>query len=38
VTIASTWQDPRGTKERKLVLSRGENDRWQWLGTIERFQ
>ena len=37
VTIASTWQDSRGTKDRKLVLSRGENDRWQWVGTIERF-
>lgn len=37
VTIASTWQDARGTKERKLTLTRGENDRWVWSGTIERF-
>jgi hypothetical protein len=37
VTIASTWQDARGTKERKLTLMRGENDRWAWTGTIERF-
>jgi hypothetical protein len=37
VTIGSTWQDARGTKERKLMLRRGENDRWAWSGTIERF-
>ena len=37
VTIASTWQDARGTKEKKLTLMRGENDRWSWSGTIERF-
>ena len=37
LTIGSTWQDARGTKERKLTLTRGENDRWAWSGTIERF-
>jgi hypothetical protein len=37
LTVASTWQDSRGTKERKLMLRRGENDRWEWQGTIERF-
>src|SRR2546428_12785662 len=37
LTVASTWQDARGTKERKLMLRRGENDRWEWQGTIERF-
>ena len=37
LTIASTWQDSRGTKERKLMLRRGENDRWEWQGTLERF-
>lgn len=34
--IASTWQDSRGTRERKLMLRSGENDRWEWDGTIER--
>ena len=37
LTVASTWQDSRGTKERKLMLRRGENDRWEWQGTLERF-
>ena len=37
LTIGSTWQDPRGTKERKLMLNRGANDRWEWIGTLERF-
>lgn len=37
VTIGSTWQDARGTKERKLRLTRREGDRWAWSGTIERF-
>ena len=37
LTAASTWQDSRGTKDRKLMLYRGENDRWEWQGTIERF-
>ena len=37
VTIGSTWQDSRGTKERKLMIRRGDNDRWEWWGTIERF-
>jgi hypothetical protein len=38
LTVASTWQDSRGTKERKLMLRRGDNDRWEWWGTLERFQ
>jgi hypothetical protein len=37
LTVASTWQDSRGTKARKLMLVRGQNDRWEWLGTLERF-
>lgn len=37
LTVGSTWQDSRGTKEPKLMLRRGENDRWEWQGTIERF-
>lgn len=35
LTIRSTWQDARGTVERKLWLRRGINDRWEWAGTIE---
>ena len=38
LTVASTWQDSRGTLDRKLMLYRGENDRWEWQGTIERFR
>ena len=38
LSVASTWQDSRGTKSRKIMLQRGENDRWAWWGTIERFQ
>ena len=38
VTIQSTWQDARGTVERKLMLRGGVNDRWEWHGTIERFR
>ena len=38
LTIQSTWQDARGTVERKLMLRGGENDRWEWHGTIERFR
>jgi len=38
LTVASTWRDSRGTKERKLMLRQGENDRWEWQGTLERFQ
>lgn len=38
LTVASTWQDSRGTQERKLMLRRGENDRWEWHGTIERYR
>lgn len=37
LTIGSTWQDSQGSKERKLMLIRGENDRWEWLGTLERY-
>jgi hypothetical protein len=37
LTIGSTWQDSRSTKERKLMIRRGENDRWEWWGTLERF-
>lgn len=37
LTIGSTWVDSRGTKDRKLMLRRGENDRWEWWGTLERF-
>jgi hypothetical protein len=36
LTVGSTWQDTRGTRERKLMLRRGENDRWEWHGTLER--
>jgi hypothetical protein len=36
LSVNSSWEDSRGTKERKLMLQRGENDRWVWLGTIER--
>lgn len=38
LSVASTWQDSRGTKSRKIMLQRGENDRWASWGTIERFQ
>lgn len=38
LTIQSTWQEPRRTVERKLMLRRGLNDRWEWHGTLERFQ
>ena len=38
LTIQSTWEDARGTVERKLMLRRGINDRWEWHGTIERFR
>jgi hypothetical protein len=37
LTIGSTWTDSRGTKERKLMLWRIDNDRWEWHGTLERF-
>jgi hypothetical protein len=36
LTIGSTWQDSRFTRERKLMLRRGENERWEWQGTLER--
>lgn len=38
LTIQSTWQDASGTVERKLMLRRGINDRWEWHGTLERFR
>lgn len=38
LTIQSTWQDARGSVERKLMLRPGVNDRWEWHGTIERFR
>ena len=38
LTIGSTWLDSRGTQERKLMLVRGANERWEWQGTIERFR
>lgn len=38
LTVSSTWQDARGTVERKLMLRRGVNDRWEWHGTIERLR
>lgn len=38
LTIASSWQDSRGTVERKLMLRNGVNDRWEWHGTLERFR
>jgi hypothetical protein len=41
LTVGSTWQDPRdpkGPQERKLMLRRGDNDRWEWMGTLERFR
>ena len=36
--VVSTWTDASGPQERKLVLSRGDNDRWEWVGTIERYR
>jgi len=36
LTAASTWR-ATVTKERRLMLRRGENDRWELQGTIERF-
>jgi hypothetical protein len=36
LTIASTWRDSRGTRELKLMLRRGANDRWEWQGTLGR--
>ena len=38
LTIESTWAPGQiPPKDRKLMLRRGENDRWEWQGTIERF-
>ncbi|HEV8229701.1 MAG TPA: hypothetical protein VGQ86_07065 [Candidatus Limnocylindria bacterium] len=37
VTIASTWKDATGSKDRKLAIRRGVNDHWDWEGTLERF-
>jgi len=36
LTAASTWRETI-TRDRKLMLRRGENDRWEFWGTIERF-
>src|SRR5256886_2251815 len=36
LTEASTWRETI-TRDRKLMLRRGENDRWECWGTIERF-
>jgi hypothetical protein len=36
LTAASTWRETI-TRERKLVLRRGENDRWELQGTLQRF-
>ena len=36
LTAASTWRETI-TRDRKLMLRRGENDRWECWGTIERF-
>jgi hypothetical protein len=40
--IGSTWEGgqsagtPPKIRERKLMLRRGDNDRWEWHGTLER--
>lgn len=34
--LGATWQDARGSRERKLMLRRGENDRWEVEGTLCR--
>jgi hypothetical protein len=36
LTAASTWRETL-TKERKLMLRRGDNDRWELQGTLQRF-
>ncbi len=36
LTAASTWRETI-TRERKLVLRRGDNDRWELQGTLQRF-
>jgi len=36
LTASSTWRETLA-KERKLMLRRGENDRWELQGTLERF-
>jgi hypothetical protein len=36
LTVSSTWRETLA-KERKLMLRRGENDRWELQGTLERF-
>jgi hypothetical protein len=41
LTAASTWVDPRdpkGPQDRKLMLRKGENDRWEMEGTLERYR
>jgi hypothetical protein len=36
LTAASTWRDSLFTRARKLMLRRGENDRWELQGTTDR--
>ena len=36
--IVSTWTDANGPQERKLILTKGDNERWEWVGTIERYR
>ena len=36
LTAASTWRETL-TRERKLMLRRGDNDRWELQGTLQRF-
>jgi hypothetical protein len=35
---AITRRDPSGTRDRKLMIAEDQNDRWEWIGTLERFQ
>ena len=36
LTVGATWRDARGTRDRKLMLRKAENDRWEWWGTLCR--
>jgi hypothetical protein len=36
LTAASTWRETL-TRDRKLMLRRGDNDRWELQGTLQRF-
>lgn len=38
LAIGSTWQDSRRSIDRKLMLRRGESDRSEWHGMLERYQ